>query len=519
MFLSIEFIFLFLPFAILTFSLLKKKSSNWAACFLLISSWVLLYILDARSFYVLVISIAINYATTWCMRYFEREVIKKGILFFGISFNIAIMLFYKFGVGSLPSVLSGESESHLEHGSWIIPIGISFYSLVQISYLVESYRLKLSQQFLSYASAISFFPSIFAGPIINYKDAHAQFNCIGNQMVPMALISQGLCLFCLGFAKKVLLADPIAIFTSQVFQQYQENALTIYEVVGVVWGFFVQLYFEFSGYSDMAIGLALCFGIHLPINFNSPFKARSIGDFISRWHISLLEFNKTYVFFPVSNVIRKDLLKQSRHKHLLSWIISTLLIYLSLGIWHSPTWQYLLINTVVGVLVVLFQILPMVPGAFRIKWPVLVRRGFLLVLAALAATGLKLESVESYKTLITSAVWDIPSRNDSFALFKTLLFEPISPIFPSVTRAVSLLQFGSLSVPYVPLLVAASLIAFIGPNTMELFGVIKRKDGRNTPLSKRTYLVLGIASGVLLAMFLARSLSIAYEQNNVYGQF
>ncbi|RXG13110.1 hypothetical protein [Leeuwenhoekiella aestuarii] len=498
MFESFTFIFIFLPVFIIVFNFLKFKRASWCTPLLGMVSLGALSYLDFRSFKIFCLSLGANYVFSKVLFVNQKKIwARKLLLAFGILFNIWLMLYFKFEKYAVNEML--------------IPLGISFYSLVQISYLVEVYRNTVKNNWLMYINTLSFFPSFFAGPIFNYKQAQDQFLKLGETKLTNEVLARGTLLFSLGLAKKLLIADPLSIVTAQIFEQIPLNeSFTIFEIIGCIWGFFIQLYFEFSGYSDMAIAIALCLGIILPVNFNSPFKATSVSDYISRWHISLLDFNKTYVFGPWATFATRKLFKKYRHKHVVAWLTGTLLVYMSIGLWHSPTWSFFINNIFLGCAVVLTQLIP----KKYLRIPKFLSKVLVLIFAAFAATALKLDQIDHFYRLFGNIDW---AFINSFHL-KSFL-KPISKILPSVSTPAALFQTETFRVPYFPLLIISSAIAALGSNTMEISGMIARKSAKYKKNNHKMHFLIGISCGILLVIFFLLMLTQGYQQNNIYGEF
>ncbi|TNC80880.1 MAG: membrane-bound O-acyltransferase family protein [Oleiphilus sp.] len=207
---------------------------------------------------------------------------------------------------------------------YIIPLGISFYTFQQIGYLVDSFHRKGADHSLKeYLLFLTFFPQLIAGPIVNNKQMIPQYRAIGTTPIPFNLLSTGIAIFFIGLFKKVVIADNIAPHVDLLFEVPGE--LSFSDAWAAALGYTCQLYFDFSGYTDMAIGIAMCFGIQLPDNFNSPYKSRSISEFWRRWHITLGAFFKEYVYIPLGGN------RFGVHRS----VALVILIAVISGIWHG----------------------------------------------------------------------------------------------------------------------------------------------------------------------------------------
>jgi len=216
----------------------------------------------------------------------------------------------------------------------ILPLGISFFTFTQIAYLVDAHRgLAHEYSFLHYALFVTFFPHLIAGPILHHKEMMPQFARSDIYRLKAEHLAVGLTIFALGLFKKVVLADGVAVYATPVFAAAQAGTtLTFFEAWGGALAYTLQLYFDFSGYSDMAIGLARMFGIRFPLNFNSPYKATSIIDFWRRWHITLSRFLRDYLYIPLGGS------RKGEARRLTNLMITMLLG----GLWHGAGWTFVL---------------------------------------------------------------------------------------------------------------------------------------------------------------------------------
>ncbi len=215
----------------------------------------------------------------------------------------------------------------------ILPLGISFFTFQQITYVVNIYkrRFPASKKFIDYAFVVTFFPHLIAGPILFFKDIAWQ---IGHKVDRNAMFAEGMIYFAIGFTKKLLIADNIALLVNPVFEQAATGVPSFGYALSGMLGYTLQLYFDFSGYSDMAVGLGLLLGYRLPMNFNSPYKAGSIIDFWRRWHMTLSGFLRDYVYIPLGGNRYADDQKWKWHRNLL-------LTMLVGGLWHGANWTFI----------------------------------------------------------------------------------------------------------------------------------------------------------------------------------
>jgi len=259
--------------------------------------------------------------------------LRRMLLTIGIVANLALLGYYKYANFFVNTVndLTGTS---FNLDNIILPLAISFFTFQQIAYLVDAYQRKTEEHsFLHYALFVTFFPQLIAGPIVHHGEMMSQFSKPETFRFNPGKMELGLTIFSLGLFKKVLLADGIARYSSPVFQAaFAGDTITVIEAWIGALGYSFQLYFDFSAYSDMAIGIALMFGICLPVNFMSPYKAVNIIDFWRRWHMTLSRFLRDYLYFPLGGN-RKG--KARRYANLMI----TMLLG---GLWHGAGWTFAL---------------------------------------------------------------------------------------------------------------------------------------------------------------------------------
>ena len=250
----------------------------------------------------------------------------------GVALNLMALCYFKYTSFVLDAV-SALSGAHLTFGEIVLPLGISFFTFQQIAYLVDIMRgAKVERDIVSYTLFVCFFPHLIAGPLVHHAEMIPQFK--GSRTARLGILAaRGLSLFAAGLFKKVVIADNLAQFASPVFAHVDAGGS-----VASGWGWLatlaytLQIYFDFSGYSDMAIGLALLFGIRLPVNFRSPYQATSIIEFWRRWHITLSRFLRDYLYIPLGGN------RHGRWQRHMNLMITMLLG----GLWHGAGWNFLI---------------------------------------------------------------------------------------------------------------------------------------------------------------------------------
>ena len=334
---SLEFVFGFVPITFLGFFLAGRIfGPRYAIGWLVLASLVFYGWFHLSYLLLLLFSLAFNYSAGWWLgesQQTEGTQRRRLVLSASIGVNLALIGYFKymnFFVDTVSTVL-GKSWSV---GEVLLPIGISFFTFQQIAYLVDRYQEPTrNPDFLDYSLFISFFPQLVAGPIVHHKDVLPQFRDERIFRFNSAVFFSGLTVFFLGLFKKVVLADQFAVYADRGFNAAADGTvLTFFEAWGASLSYTFQLYFDFSGYSDMALGLAGMVGIQLPLNFFSPYKATSIIDFWRRWHMTLSRFLRDYLYIPLGGNRHGPL---ERYRNL----FITMLLG---GLWHGAGWTFVL---------------------------------------------------------------------------------------------------------------------------------------------------------------------------------
>ena len=283
---------------------------------------------------------------------------RRAVLVVGIAFNVALLAIFKytgFAVGVADHVLgAGWSVPQI-----ILPLAISFFTFQQIAYLVDAHDGAVTEHsFLNYCLFITFFPHLIAGPITHHREMLSQFDDPVRFRPRWDLIAVGTTLFLIGLFKKVLVADPFAGYVTPIFAAARSEPVQLVEAWSGALAYSLQMYFDFSGYTDMAIGLALLFGISLPPNFNSPYKARNIIDYWARWHMTLTRFLTAYIYNPtVVALTRRRAVKglplpkrgrMSGGMFVTLVAFPTLLTMFVSGVWHGAGWQFVMFGLLHG---------------------------------------------------------------------------------------------------------------------------------------------------------------------------
>lgn len=329
---SYIFIFLFLPITLIGYYTLNHFCLYRISNVFLIAMSLWFYMYFHKS-YLLIISgsIIINFLISKGMYRWEKKPgLKKSMLALGICANIAVIFYFKYYDFFLENVNIVFGKS-FELQNIVLPLGISFFTFQQISYLADSYRGETKgYAFDEYALFVSFFPQLVAGPIVLHSEIIPQFRNQKNRRVIPQNLSKGMYIFALGLFKKVIVADTFGKAVSFGFNTIE--TLSSMEALIVSLSYTFQLYFDFSGYCDMASGISCMFNIELPQNFNSPYKAASIKEFWDRWHMSLTRFLRTYIYIPLGG----------NRKGKIRTCLNIMIVYLASGIWHGANWTFIL---------------------------------------------------------------------------------------------------------------------------------------------------------------------------------
>jgi alginate O-acetyltransferase complex protein AlgI len=329
---SYAFIFLFLPTALLGFFLLAKINRTSAATWLAFASLVFYGYWSVKYVPLLLCSVGFNYVAGKLISSRAQSANGKALLVSAVSANLLLLGFYKY-VDFFLGAVNDLTDSNLTLLKMALPIGISFFTFTQIAFLVDTYRRQAREyHFVHYLLFATYFPHLIAGPILHHSEVMPQFELRATYRPSLQSFCVGLTVFAIGLAKKVLLADNLAVIVDPIFQAAHSGtpirlAWAWCALLAYTW----QLYFDFSGYSDMAIGISKLFGIDLPINFNSPYKASSIIEFWQRWHMTLSRFLRDYLYFPLGGNRRGT---PRRYVNLLLTMVLG-------GLWHGANYTYI----------------------------------------------------------------------------------------------------------------------------------------------------------------------------------
>ena len=336
---SYEFLFAYLPVVFVLFFAIGKRNHQSAAAFLGIASLFFYAWFSIKALPLLLGSIVINYlfglkiSTTG----------KRHWLSIAVIFNLAVLSFFKyvnFFIDNANFVL--PSTNTITPLDIALPIGISFFTFTQIAFLVDCYQGKVKEKnFVHYLLFVTYFPHLIAGPVLHHAQMMPQFAKKETYNLDYEKIGLGVLIFTIGLAKKILIANPLGEYADSFFNGIDSSSSPSFvnAWLGTL-AYTFQIYFDFSGYTDMAIGISLLFGIHLPINFNAPYQATNIIEFWRRWHISLSNFLRDYLYIPLGG--NKKGISQRYINLMITMILG--------GLWHGANWTFILWGLAHGLL-------------------------------------------------------------------------------------------------------------------------------------------------------------------------
>ncbi|MFW3383919.1 MBOAT family O-acyltransferase [Aliarcobacter butzleri] len=336
---SYEFIFIFLPVMFVVYFYLNSKRLILGAKIWLVvgslffySYWNVIYLP------LILLSIFVNYGVGLSLVNHEKiRISSKTILSFGIVFNLGLLGYFKYTDFFLDN-FNGIFGTNIPLPHIILPLGISFFTFTQIAFLVDAYKQEAKEySLINYMLFVTYFPHLLAGPILHHKEMMPQFASKYNWVKNYRNIALGLFIFSIGLFKKVVIADTFAVWANAGFDT--ATTLNLIEAWATSLSYTFQLYFDFSGYTDMAIGISLMFNIKLPINFNSPYKALSIQDFWRRWHMTLSRFLRDYLYIPLGG----------NRKGNIRTYVNLITTFLLGGLWHGAGWTFIIWGLLHGI--------------------------------------------------------------------------------------------------------------------------------------------------------------------------
>jgi len=498
---SYEFLFAYLPCVLAAYWLLFRTAGpRWSILWLAAAS-LFFYVIGEHAYpWLIVVSILFNYGAGLAIGAAAPDR-RKLVAAAAITVNLLGLFYFKYFNFAVQQFIAVGA---LEKAPWVVtlPIGISFYTFTQIAYIADVYAKTAAERRLpSYGLFVSYFPHLIAGPILHHKEMMPQF-LAPSRRLPLNLYI-GAAMFAIGLAKKVLLADPAGLIATGTFGSAAESVGFFAAWVGTL-AYGLQIYFDFSGYSDMAIGLSLMLGIRLPINFNSPYKATSILQFWRRWHITLSRFLRDYLYIPLGGSRRGE---GRRYINLLTTMILG-------GIWHGAGWTFLVWGALHGA-----------AQAIAHAWSDLAKRGRVTRLPAWFGWALTMLFVliawvpfRAPNLHVTMNMWKGMAGLNGFA-FPAI--GPLAGLGQKLGVGIEAVQFSTLGVAQLGLI---SLIAVLAPNSQQIMrryrvGLSSPGYGDLSPPTRFT-LRLNWTSALLIGLMLGIAMrAIGSYSEFIYFQF
>ncbi len=374
---STVFLFIFLPLVLILNFLLKQEYRNF---FLLLASLGFYAWGEGILVVLMLFSISINFISGIGIAYFRARSLSysKSVLGIAVAINLGLLFYYKYANFIVDTLKEIGLYLEYDHESIMLPIGISFFSFQGISYLVDVYRKETEAQhnLFHLGLYISFFPQLIAGPIVRYHDIAQE---IKQRIIDVPLFTEGVIRFVRGLAKKVVIANIAALIADQVFS-LPGNEISVVSAWLGVFCYTVQIYFDFSGYSDMAIGLGKMLGFNFKENFNYPYISRSIQEFWRRWHISLSTWFRDYLYIPLGGN------RKGRGRTYFNLIF----VFFVTGLWHGASWNFIFWGLFHG----LFLILERSKFLDTQKWPVVLQHIYVMLVVIIGWVFFRAETMK-----------------------------------------------------------------------------------------------------------------------------
>ena len=456
---SYSFLLAYLPVTLLGFFILGRIGKQAGAAWLAASSLFFYAWWDYRYLALLLASICANYLAGSYIARRAGTAEGRRVLTLAVIVNLVLLGYYKYADFFL------SSANALLGTDWpilgiILPIGISFFTFTQIAFLADAYAGKVTEyRFIYYVLFVTYFPHLIAGPVLHHKEMMPQFDEDRNYRPHAANFAIGLTIFAIGLAKKVLIADSLADYAAPVFAP-NADAPTLFNAWGGALAYTFQLYFDFSGYSDMAIGLSRMFGVRLPLNFNSPYKSRNITEFWRRWHMTLSRFLRDYLYIPLGGNRHG---RFRRHFNLLTTMVLG-------GLWHGAGWNFVIWGALHGGFLVVNHAWQDVCRRVPVHLPAGLGRFLGVALTFLcvvfAWVYFRAPDLATANTLIAGMLGQFGARLPEPILSR---LGPLKGVVDSLGIGVSL-GGGAAFVETWAWVIVGALVAFFAPNTQEIMG-------------------------------------------------
>jgi alginate O-acetyltransferase complex protein AlgI len=452
---SYAFLLAYLPVTVLGFFLFGRLGKGAGAAWLAVCSLFFYAWWDYRYLALLLASVVANYLAGGYIARHPGEARGRWALTVAVAINLVLLGYYKYADFFLTSANAVLGTDWPVLGI-ILPIGISFFTFTQIAFLADAYAGKVTEyRFIYYLLFVTYFPHLIAGPVLHHKEMMPQFDEDKNYRPDAANFAVGLSIFAIGLAKKVLIADNLAGYAAPVFDPRAETP-SLFLAWGGVLAYTFQLYFDFSGYSDMAIGLSRLFGVRLPLNFNSPYKAVNITDFWRRWHMTLSRFLRDYLYIPLGG---------NRHGGLRRY--ANLLVTMILGgLWHGAGWNFAIWGALHGGYLVANHAWQELARRWSVRLPAIVGVALTFLCVVLAWVYFRAPDLATAHRILAGMTG---ARGAAIPDAVAASLGPLQPVLRGLGVG-TYLGGGSAFVETWTWVAAAAVLAFLAPNTQEIMG-------------------------------------------------
>jgi alginate O-acetyltransferase complex protein AlgI len=516
------FLIVWLPLVVGAFLLACRYRPGSAPMMLLAASLLFCFANSPVALALLICSILGNFVFHRVIRRARAgSTARSAAMAIGILANLAPLVALKLSQHGLSAFAALTDNSGVRSA---IPLGLAYYALQQITFLIDASRPDCERLgFVRYASWISFFGQLPAGPIAPYARMAPQYARLGLTLPTSAMIARGTTLILAGAVKKTWLADPIARMVDAILTGATSGGVTPLEAWACAWGFMLQLYFDFSAYSDIAIGIGLCFGLLLPINFNSPLKSATPGQYVMQWHISLMMFVRDYVFQPMFKLARKLPIRPTSRRYGVAWALATLCAFLAVSAWHTLALIPFLEAFGLALVIVALQFLRLRSRGPTRKVSHLelrLRRGaghvMLLMAASSFALLLRADSPEQLARMLPALLdvrsaaafaTELTAYMGNLAGFGDVAVRPRLLPNAAIAGGQSMLWLGS-----------ATVVALACPNTMQIFGIAGATRAPEW-IRWRPSALWGWIAGALLFVALFGMTQPTQTQGFIYARF
>jgi alginate O-acetyltransferase complex protein AlgI len=501
LFTSGEFLFVFLPLTLVAFFAIARYAGNGAAAAWLVFASLVFYAYWLPVYTgLLIVSIAFNYTLgNWIANCdAEQSALRKRLLCFAVASNLVALGYFKYANFFLDTLAEFVGRP-LGTLNVILPIGISFFTFTQIAYLADVYAGKVKERNpLHYALFVSYFPHLIAGPVLHHAEMMPQFARPQVYCPRLENFCGGLAFLLIGLAKKVLVADSWAPFANDVFDSSPTHLLLPSGAWVAVLAYTLQIYFDFSGYSDMAVGLSLLIGVRLPYNFNTPYRATSIIDFWRRWHMTLSRFLRDYLYFSLGGNRRGTVRRY----------VNLLVTMLLGGLWHGASWTFVVWGALHGLYL-------MINHAWRFVTERSVRLLDRPLPLLLRLGGRALAFLLTLASVVIAWIFFRARSSDEALRILTCMFVPANSGHTHGTP-VAMHGFGAATACWIAVSFALSIV---GGNSQQVIDGSFTAALRRIDLSRSRLLGLGAIIGVEVALIAMLALIAASRSSTEFIYF